>query len=206
MNLTTLDPETAQYPVGLQRYLAAEAPKRIVFLGNQEILRRRTLALFCSVKCPGSAILQTHDLAQGLRAAGIPAMSGFHSSVERECLTILLRGTQPIIVCPARSIEAMRTPAGFKQALDQGRLLLLSSFAAGVRRATVQTAAYRNRLVAALASAVFVAHAEPSSTTEQLCEDVLAWGKPLYTLSCSENILALGARPLNVDQIHKLAC
>jgi len=205
MNLTVLHQDDIQYPAELRRYLGAEALESLVALGNLDILQRRTLALFCSAKCPGRAILQTHDLAQSLRAAGIPTISGFHSSVERECLTILLRGTQPIIICPARSIERMRIPVVFKQPLDQGSLLLLSPFPETVRRVTLQTAAYRNKLVAALAGAIFVAHAEPSGKTEQLCKDVLAWGKPLYALSSSANILALGAQPLDLDEIHKLA-
>jgi len=32
-------------------------------------------------------------------------ISGFHTPAEKECLRILLRGAQPIIICPARSIE-----------------------------------------------------------------------------------------------------
>jgi hypothetical protein len=64
----------------------------------------------CSVKCSGNAILQTLDLAQQLRDAGVPVIGGFHSPMERECLRILLRGSQPIIVCPARRLQGMRVP------------------------------------------------------------------------------------------------
>lgn len=53
------------------------------------------LALVCSVKCPGDLILKTYDLAQQLREAEVTIIGGFHSLMERECLTILLRGNQP---------------------------------------------------------------------------------------------------------------
>ena len=69
------------------------------------------------MKCPGDLILQTYDLAQQLRDTGTTVIGGFHTPMERECLTILLRGAQPVIVCPARSIDNLRLPQAFKQPL-----------------------------------------------------------------------------------------
>jgi hypothetical protein len=50
--------------------------------------------------------------------------------------------------------------------------------------------------VAALADAVFVATASPGGKTESLCREIVAWGKPLWTVAGPENanLLALGAR------------
>ncbi|MDI6795246.1 MAG: hypothetical protein QME81_20690, partial [bacterium] len=151
----------------------------------------------------GNLILQTYDLAQRLRQVGITVVGGFHSPMERECLTILLRGTQPIIVCPARSITGMRMRAEYKQPLEKGRLLFLSPFIEEQRRATVQTASYRNRFVAALADHIFVAYASAGSKIEQFCREVLAWQKPLYTLEGDANIklMALGAKPISPDNL-----
>jgi len=72
-------------------------PGRIPALGNLDILRHNSTAFFCSSKCPGDLIVKTYDIAQILRDAGMTVISGFHSPMERECLTILLRGTQPVI-------------------------------------------------------------------------------------------------------------
>ena len=44
-------------------------------------------------------------------------------------LTILLRGEQPIVVCPARCLARMRVPREYRAPLEAGRLLLLSPFA-----------------------------------------------------------------------------
>ena len=85
----------AAYPSVLSRLLDKDAPSRIATLGNLDILQHKPLALFSSVKCPGDLILQTYDLAQCLRQSGVTVIGGFHSPMERECLTILLRGTQP---------------------------------------------------------------------------------------------------------------
>lgn len=201
-----IHPGNSAYPPMLPSLLGKDAPSRIAVLGDLNILNQKSLALFCSVKCPGNLILQTYDLAQRLRQSGVTVIGGFHSPMEQECLTILLRGTQPVIVCPARSLSGMRIPAAYKPPLEQGRMLLLSPFADKVRRATVETAVLRNRFVAAVAGAIFVAHAEPQSKTEQFCCEVLEWQKPLYTLAGNANghLLTMGAQPLRPDDVSLL--
>jgi predicted Rossmann fold nucleotide-binding protein DprA/Smf involved in DNA uptake len=191
--LVTLD--DLLYPPALNRNLGDVAPKTITALGNLDALHSQKLALFCSVKCPGDLILKTYDLARDLRQAGVTVISGFHSPMERECLDILLRGTQPVIACPARGIEGMRVRPEYRQPLEEGRLLFLSPFEAKQRRATVEMAQYRNRFVAALADKIFVAYAEPNGKTEQFCREVVAWGKSLYTLEsdAKAHLIALGA-------------
>jgi len=83
----------------------------VTVIGNPVILQRNKLALFCSKKCPGNLILKAYDLVHELRESGTTVISGFHTPIEKECLRILLRGDQPIIICPARSIENMRIPS-----------------------------------------------------------------------------------------------
>lgn len=187
------------YPSVLLRMLGRDAPPRLAALGNVDVLKQKSLALFCSVKCPGNLIVQTYDLAQHLRQAGITVIGGFHSPMERESLAILLRGTQPVVVCPGRSLDGMRIPMAYKQPLERGRMLLLSPFENRRSRVTVETAVRRNRLVTALADAIFVAHAAPQSKTEQFCREILAWRKPLYTLADEANahLVTLGATPLD---------
>jgi predicted Rossmann fold nucleotide-binding protein DprA/Smf involved in DNA uptake len=93
----------------------------------------------------------------------------------------------------------MRIRGKYRQPLEERRLLLLSSFPGKHRRPTVHTTRYRNQFVAALADLIVVAYAEPFGKTEQLCRDVLTWGKPLYTLESDANrhLFALGAKPIN---------
>lgn len=188
------------YPEALSRFLSDHAPRSISTIGNQELLKTRALGLFCSLKCPASLILQTYELAQRLREMGTPVISGFHSPVERECLTTLLRGNNPIIGCLARGVERMRIPKEYRKPLEEGRLLLLSPFSDKQRRADAGMAATRNSVVAALAHEVFVAHAEPGSKTAILCHDVIKWGKDLRTFenTANHNLLALGAKPLTL--------
>jgi len=96
------------YPKGLKSHFSKRTPPIILAIGNLELLKHKKLAFFCSVKCPGHLILKAYDLSQSLKEAGVTVIGGFHSPIERECLTILLRGKQPVIVCPARSINGLR--------------------------------------------------------------------------------------------------
>ena len=148
--------------------LAANPPVALHALGNPELLTGPTLALFCSAKAPARVILQIHDLAQRWRVAGPTIIGGFHSPAEQEALVVLLRGPQPVILCPARSLARMRLKPEYRTALAEGRLLLLSSFAETVRRATIETAVRRNRFVAALADRVLIAYADPGGKTRSV--------------------------------------
>ncbi len=188
---------TVPCPAPVAGFLGASAPPRVTAIGNLEILSRTKLALMCSVRCPGRIILRAYDLAQSLRQSDLAIVGGFHSPMEKECLDVLLRGPEPVIVCPAREVEGMRLPSEWHEPLEAGRLLVLSGFEAKADRVTAETAAERNRFVAALADALFVAHADPGGRTEALCRQAVAWGKPIYTFDdpANSNLLSLGALP-----------
>lgn len=191
-----LTPDAAGYPEGLRRCLGEEAPGSVRVLGNTGVLARDLLALFCSVRCPGGLILQTYDLAQALREQGVAVIGGFHSPMEQECLRLLLRGRQPVVACPARSIEGMRVPVAWRGPVDAGRLLVVSPFEEKERRVTGDLAERRNRFVAALAERVFISHAEPGGGMETLARHVVGWGKPVFTFAGEENeaLFRVGAR------------
>lgn len=193
----------AVYPPGLAGYLGDAAPDSIAARGNLDILRRHKLAFFCSVKCPGSLILQTYDVACALRDAGVTVISGFQSPMEKECLTLLLRGSQPVIICLARGIERMRLTRDWREPLAQGRLLLLSPFGEKHRRPTEKLAVARNEFVAAIADGALFAHAEPGGKADGLFHRVLGWGKPTFTLDDQANahLFALGTQPMSACQV-----
>jgi predicted Rossmann fold nucleotide-binding protein DprA/Smf involved in DNA uptake len=188
-----------KYPQNLNRFLENRAPKYIFALGNLDLLRQEIIALFCSVKCPGNLILKTYDLARQLRDAGTAVISGFHSPMEKECFSLLLRGEQPIIWCLAKRLTPTRLPKEYANALSKGRLLMLSPFGEKIKRADEQTARIRNEFVAALADRVFVAHAASGGKTEKFCRKVIGWRKPVLTFKDPSNIalLNLGALPFS---------
>jgi predicted Rossmann fold nucleotide-binding protein DprA/Smf involved in DNA uptake len=186
------------YPTVLLNRLAEAAPPVIHLIGDSGILHNHLMGLLCSVQCPGSIILHAFDAIRALRDSGVVVVGGFHSPMERECLLILLRGSQPIIICPARDISNMRVPSEWQSAIHQDRLLLLSAFNEKEKRVTSALAERRNRFVAAIANKVFVPYASPKSKTEKLCREVIGWGKPLLTIESAENrnMFQLGAHAL----------
>ena len=199
--ITQTDPN---YPKKLKDSLKTEAPETIWTCGNIDFLPRTDTAfngnlwaLFCSKKCPGALILKTHDLAQTFKERGIPTIGGYHSPIEQECLRVLLRGVQPILWCPARSIENMkRLDPAWKDALAKERLLILSPFESRYNRQTEALANRRNAFVAALADKIYIAHAAEGSKTLKFAEKVIAQGKPVFTFEtpANEALFQLGAQ------------
>ncbi len=181
-------------------WTANPLPPEMAHRGNLRLLDEPLTALFCSNRCPGDLILKTYDIARALRDAGVPVIGGFQTAMERECLRLLLRGKQPIVVCPARGIDNMRIPRDWRPALDDGRLLILSPFPATARRPRAEFASRRNDLVASPASRVFIAHAAPGSKTEAFARKLIESGKPLLTLDSPGNacLVEMGARTVQL--------
>jgi len=161
MDTTNLKKSAPNYPSALHQHLGKDASDKITAIGNLDILSHNSTSLFCSTKCPGNLIVKTYDIAQILRGAGMTVISGFHSPMEHECLTILLRGTQPVIICPARSINNMRINKEYKKPLKDGQLLFLSPFKENQRRISAKTFHYRNLFVAAHVCCCFCSPCRP---------------------------------------------
>jgi predicted Rossmann fold nucleotide-binding protein DprA/Smf involved in DNA uptake len=178
VRVLTLTRGEPYWPEQLQTRLNTAAPSRLWAIGNPEVLGKHKVGLFCSVRCPGDAILGAYDTARKLRDEGVTVISGFQSPVEKECLRILLRGKQPIIICLARSLVKIRIPADWRRPLESGRLLILSPFERRPRRPDTKTARRRNELVTALADEVFIVYAQPGGAIERISELVDGWRIP----------------------------
>ena len=203
----TVDSRNPNYPAALLPKKGQAQFPRISIIGDAEILKRQWLGLFCSVKCPGDLILRTYDLARALRDAGVPVIGGFHTPIEKDCLDLLLRGKQPVVICPARDIKNMRLGKDLKTGVEEGRVLVLSPFEGMGRRPTAQVSECRNQFVSTLAAAAFVAYADPGGKTEALSRGFLGAGKPLYTFETQYNksILEIGAKPVNPKTLAQWA-
>ena len=181
MTAFTLTAADALYPARWRERLGDAAPALLTSLGNLDLLALPKTGLFCSARCPGHVILPAYDQAARWRDAGRCIISGFHSPVEKECLHILLRGTQPIVICPARTLP-QRVPLELRRPLAEGRLLMLAAFRAGEKRMTTELAARRNEFVAALADELYFAHITPGGQMAKLAQRARAWDMPLERL------------------------
>lgn len=202
MRPSRLSPLPAIYP-NVREAVAATASGRLWGIGNAALLAQPLVGMACSSKCPGPAISQTYDIALAIRDANLAVIGGFHSPMEQEVLELLLRGSQPIVICPARSVFSMRVPWAWRASIETGRLLVASAFEEPHRRPTRELAEQRNRLVADIARILFVPHAAPDSSTEQLALDRLEAGQPVTTLAsaANERLLRHGATVLAKHQI-----
>jgi predicted Rossmann fold nucleotide-binding protein DprA/Smf involved in DNA uptake len=167
----------------LKELLGKDAPVRLWALGNYDLIKIPKSAFFCSNRCHGDAILASMDKARQWRDEGRCIISGFHSPIEKECLKILLRGRQPIIICPARSLEGMRVSVEWCNDIEAGRVLLLSPFDPSKRRLTSTLANERNRFVAAIADEVYFAFINPGGKTAPLAKQVSRWAIPIVKIS-----------------------
>ena len=207
LNITRITPKSGEYPSYPRDKKNRDLFPKIWALGGVSILQRPLLGFFCSVKCPGDLILRTYDLARALRDAGVPVISGFHTPIEKDCLDLLLRGSQPVVICPARSIHNMRLSRDLKVKVGKGRVLVLSPFEGQVKRPTAQISERRNQFVGTLAEAVFVSYAEPGGKTEAYCRRMLSSGKTLYTFESQYNqtVVDIGAKPVDTKMLAQWA-
>ena len=176
-----LVPGDGLYPGILLARLGEAAPASLDAVGPLTYLANPKTALFCSARSPGTVILPAYDTARRLRDTGRTVISGFHSPIEKECLEILLRGTQPVIICPARAAGTIRVPAGCRGAFDAGRILFLFPFAEEPRRVTRDSAIRRNTVVAALADEAFVPHVSEGGETARILDALKGWNVPILS-------------------------
>ncbi|HJV66050.1 MAG TPA: DNA-processing protein DprA [Geomonas sp.] len=139
-------------------------------LGNLDLLDLYKVAFLCSRKCPASVLPASLAWASLQRENGTCVISGYHSAVEKEVLYCLLEGRQPIVIALARGIMEKPEPC-VQQALDDGRLLIVTRYAPSVTHACEESCYHRNRLMVAMADEAVVAYAAPGGKLERLCRE-----------------------------------
>lgn len=141
--------------------------KIIDHIGNIEILKLPKTAFLCSRKVPATVVLKCYDWAIEQREKGNCIISGFQSQIEKDGLHYLMKGKQPIIIALARGLKQKPEPA-FQQAIEQGRLLIITPFDKKVKRVTEKTAQARNQLMIVLAGNITVGFISEGGLLEEL--------------------------------------
>ncbi|GBE41323.1 DNA recombination-mediator protein A [bacterium BMS3Bbin09] len=198
MKTISINQNNPDYPANITKYFNNSAPENITAIGNPDLLTQDKLAIFCSNQCPGELILKTYDFLRKQKGLSGTFISGFHSSIEEECLRILLKDRQNVIICPARSVEGMQIRKEYYKPIEEGRLFLLSPFEKKHNRISAQRSEFRNHFVAAIADKILVPHAAPNSKTEKLCRELIEKGKTILTFDGkhNRNLIDFGARRL----------
>jgi predicted Rossmann fold nucleotide-binding protein DprA/Smf involved in DNA uptake len=134
--------------------------------GNLELLDFPKTAFLCSRKVPAGVVLKCYDWAIAQREAGNCIISGFHSTIEKDVLHYLLKGTQPIIIALARGLKQKIEPE-LKKSLNRGRILIVTPFDKNVMRVTQETAAKRNELMLEMADEIVIGYASNNGLLEK---------------------------------------
>ena len=169
-----------------QLYELKGHPFRLI--GDPDILGQKLTGILCSQNCPGELILKAFDTAKQLREDKQTVISGFHSPIELETFSILLRGKQPIVLCLARNIAGFQISKAFKTLIGMGQLAIIApNYSAYENRITQETADLRNSLIFQICDQVLLIHAKPGGNVERICTHYLSDHKNIYALPSERN-------------------
>ena len=111
MKLRRYESGAPDTPTALRRCTEAGSMPAVTSKGNLDLLDRKLIGFFCSVRCPGDVILKTYDLARMLRDKDVTLIGGFQSPMEKDFLDLVLRGPSSVVVCPARGLGTVQVKA-----------------------------------------------------------------------------------------------
>jgi predicted Rossmann fold nucleotide-binding protein DprA/Smf involved in DNA uptake len=135
-------------------------------IGNTALLERpNKVAFLSSRKITASVVLKCYDWATGIRDTDQCVVSGFQSPLEKDVLKFLLRGNAPIILVLARKLWET-VPNELLVAKDTNRLLIVSPVSCN--RASIASAAIRNRWILANSSSLVIGSLDPNGHLAKL--------------------------------------
>lgn len=154
-SITVIGRADEAYPRRYKQRLKHQAPPLLYACGNPELLHQPALAVVGSRATTEVLLQQTEQIGALAAAAGIAIVSGAARGVDEAAMVGALQAGGYAIGVVADSLEKMCAKPIWRQALLDGRLLLLSSDAPSARF-QVWRAHGRNKLIYALADAALV--------------------------------------------------
>jgi len=154
-SITVIGRADEVYPKRYKQRLRHQAPPLLYACGNLELLHRPALAVVGSRNTPESLLQDTTQVGALAAAAEVVIASGAAKGVDEAAMLGALQAGGSAIGVVADSLEKMAAKPIWRQALIDGRLLLLSAEAPSARF-QVWRAMARNKLIYALADAALV--------------------------------------------------
>ena len=147
---------------------------KIATLGDASILDRSKVGFLSSRKVPPAAVMKCYDWATEMRDKGVCVMGGFQSPLERDVLTFLLKGKQPVIWVLAHKLWTEKNiPTAYREPIAAGRLLVVSPVAQTATRVDTLTAIIRNRYIFEHSEQVVFAAIDPNGALSRLIGEYL---------------------------------
>ena len=142
---------------------------KIATLGDASILDLPKVGFLSSRKVPPAAVMKCYDWATEMRDKGVCVMGGFQSPLERDVLTFLLKGKQPVIWVLAHKLWTEKSiPKSYREPIAVGRLLVVSPVAQTAKRVDARTATIRNRYILEHSETVVCAAIDPNGALFRL--------------------------------------
>ena len=138
------------------------------YLGNKALLDAHKTAFLCSRQVGSMAVLRCYDWATDICKEKGVVVSGFQSKIERDVLHFLLRGKKPIIIVLVRKMYTA-IPTEWQEAMDAGRLLIIST-APNAVRVSKAAADARNRYIAELSDKIVFGYIHSNSSLISIYE------------------------------------
>jgi DNA processing protein len=183
-SITVISRADGTYPKRYKQRLKLHAPPLLYACGNLELLNRPALAVVGSRTTPEVLLQQTTQIGVLAAAADVVIASGAAKGVDEAAMLGALQAGGSAIGVVADSLEKLCAKPIWRQALIDGRLLLLSAEAPS-SRFQVWRAMARNKLIYALADAALVmSSAQGSGGTWEGAEEQLTKRKscPVYVM------------------------
>lgn len=140
------------------------------YLGNMDLLTLRKVGFLASRKVIPSSVIPTINWTNKVsRNQNITIVSGFQSTLEREVLDIILKGTCGIIYVLNRSLYC-QIPLNLRPAFHSNRILFISLTAEKTTRPSVINANIRNHYIADIADALVFASVNETSSLYHLVQ------------------------------------
>ena len=161
-------------------------------LGKAALMERPKVAFLSSRRVAPAAVMRCYDWATGMRGGGgtpggsagrlappgdgghagrvtLPCVvGGFQSALERDVLKLLLpEGGPPIVMVLARGMWRS-VPTEYREAINAGRMLVVSPFSQGVVRVSKETAEKRNAFVLDHCDEAVFASLDPNGSLARL--------------------------------------
>ncbi len=154
--LTIIDDK---YPQMLARGMSANAPTILSYMGNLDLLRKRTIVFSGSRKVSEKGIMITRDMVDELSSiTDICVVAGYAAGVDRTALrSALERGLSSIVVLP-EGICHFSIRQELRDVWDWNRVLVLSQFKPS-ENWSVSNAMLRNNTIISLSHVIVIIEA-----------------------------------------------
>lgn len=135
-------------------------------LGNEALMQREKTAFVCSRKTPDKLEYLVGKWMLGLSAERDCVMCGNQSPMERAVFTVLLQRKIPAVLVLAEAMHD-RWGGDVRDALAEGRLLIVTHCDAGVHSVTARSAFDRNVLMLSIAQKIVVGYCTKGGKLER---------------------------------------